>query len=98
MSETETNSPTTTKKLSINQRNEIAAFEVAISRIQANTGLSIMESILHHCNESEIEVELVPKLLSPSLKSKLKKEAIALHFIKARKPRTASAAAVKEQA
>lgn len=80
---------TTTKKLSINQRNEIAAFEVAISRIQANTGLTIMEAILHHCNESEIEVELVPKLLSASLKSKLKKEAVALHFIKARKPREA---------
>ena len=80
--------PSETKKISITQRNEIAAFEVAISRIQSNTGLSVMESILHHCHNSDIEVELVPKLLSLPLKAKLKKEATALHFLKVRKPRT----------
>lgn len=77
------------KKLSVTQRNEIAAFEVAISRIQANTGLTVMEAILHHCGATDIEVELVPKLLSNSLKSRLKKEATELHFLKARKPRAA---------
>lgn len=75
------------KKLSITQRNEIATFEVAISRIQSNTGLTVMEAILYHCNASDIEMELVPKLLSASLKSKLKKEATELHFLKARKPK-----------
>jgi hypothetical protein len=81
------NSGIADKKLPISQRNEIAAFEVAISRIQANTGLTVMEAILFHCSNSDIEVELVSKLLSNQLKAKLKKEAAALHFLKVRKPR-----------
>lgn len=86
----ENKSETGLKKISITQRNEIATFEVAISRIQANTGLTVMEAILFHCSNNNIEVELVPKLLSPTLKSKLKKEATELHFLKARKARKAS--------
>jgi len=76
------------KKISITQRNETAAFEVAVSRIQSNTGLSIMDSIIMYCQRANIEVELAAKLITPALKTKLKKEAVELHFIKTRKSRT----------
>lgn len=61
---------------------ETANFEAEIIRIQKERSLSIMEAILYFCNRSDIEVELVSKLITPSLKTKLKKEAVELHFIR----------------
>ena len=67
---------------------ETANFEAEIIRIQKERSLSIMEAILYFCNRSDIEVELVSKLITPSLKTKLKKEAIELHFIRKSKSKT----------
>lgn len=67
---------------------ETANFEAEIIRIQKERSLSIMEAILYFCNRSDIEVELVSKLITPSLKTKLKKEAVELHFIRKSKSKT----------
>ena len=74
-------------KYDVNSKSShVQVFEATIHTIQKEKGLSIMESILLYCTEKNIEVELSAKLVSPALKSKLKREAMELHCLK--KPKT----------
>jgi hypothetical protein len=81
------NPPTPT----ISAKVEAANFESEIIKIQKERSLSIMEAILYFCNRSDIEVELVSKLITPSMKTKLKKEAVELHFIRKKAPKKSKA-------
>ena len=49
---------------------------------QRNGSLNYIEAIISYCEENEIEFESVPKLLSKTLKEKLKYDAQRLSFMK----------------
>ena len=49
---------------------------------QSNGSLNYIEAIISYCEENEIEFESVPKLLSKTLKEKLKYDAQRLSFMK----------------
>ena len=44
--------------------------------------MNYIDAIIHYCDENEIELETVPKLISKPLKEKLKFDAQQLNFIK----------------
>lgn len=59
-------------------------FSMEIERLvmSSNGHLNYIEAILTFCEENEIEIESVPKLLSKTLKEKLKYDAQRLSFMK----------------
>ena len=51
--------------------------------VKTSKGLiSYIEAVVTYCNENEIEVETVPKLLSKPLKERLRHEAMRLNYMK----------------
>ena len=62
-------------------REEITTFSYEIERICKDKKLSYMEGVIYYCESTGIEVELVAKLVSSALKSKIKIEAEALNFL-----------------
>jgi hypothetical protein len=62
-------------------RDEIVTFSCEIERIVYDKDVSYMDAIILHCEETGLEVELAAKLISDTLKSKIKMEAEDLHFL-----------------
>lgn len=62
-------------------KDEMNTFSMAIETIAKKKSISYMDSILEYCNETGLEVELAAKLISGSLKAKIKLEAEDLHFL-----------------
>lgn len=60
---------------------ENIAFAMHIETIVKDMRLSYIEAIVHYCNENDIEVEIIPKLIPGALLSKIKCEAQALNLI-----------------
>tara|TARA_S200002703_G_scaffold158431_1_gene168777 strand:- start:8325 stop:8576 length:252 start_codon:yes stop_codon:yes gene_type:complete len=53
------------------------------SLVKSSNGLiSYVEAIVTYCQENDIELESVPKLLSKPLKERLRHEAMRLNFMK----------------
>jgi len=50
--------------------------------VQTNVEMSYIEAIIHFCEQNNIDVESVPKLISKPLKEKIKYEAMELNFLK----------------
>ena len=50
--------------------------------VQVNTEMNYIDAIIYFCEQHNIEVESVPKLISKPLKEKLKYEAMELNFLK----------------
>lgn len=61
---------------------EIQKFSKMIDELASKLGLTRMEAILHHCEESGLEVEIASTLISSALKSKITEEAINDNLIK----------------
>ncbi len=59
-----------------------AQFAQDIEAIVKNDNLGYIDAIIHYCEQNEIDVESVPKLVSKPLKEKLKWEATELNFLK----------------
>jgi hypothetical protein len=61
-----------------------AKFSQEVERIvkESNGQLNYIEAVLTYCDENEIELESVPKLLSKTLKEKIKYDAQRLSFMK----------------
>jgi hypothetical protein len=59
-------------------------FSLEVERIvkESSGQLNYIEAVLTYCEENEIEYESVPKLLSKTLKEKLKYDAQRLCFMK----------------
>lgn len=59
-------------------------FSLEVEKIvkESNGQLNYIEAVLTYCDEHEIELESVPKLLSKTLKEKLKYDAQRLCFMK----------------
>lgn len=62
-------------------REEITQFSLEIEKIAVEKDLSYMDAILFYCDQTGFEVELAAKLISNSLKSKIKMEAETLNFL-----------------
>lgn len=61
---------------------EIQKFSKVIEELATRLGLTRMEAILHHCEETGLEVEIASTLVSSALKSKITEEAISENLIK----------------
>ena len=60
-----------------------ARFSQEVERIVLNNkDMNYIDAIIHYCEQNEIELETVPKLISKPLKERLKWDAIRLNFMK----------------
>ena len=60
-----------------------AKFSQEVEKIAVtNHDMNYIDAVLHLCDQNEIEVESVPKLISKPLKEKLKYEAQRLNYMK----------------
>ena len=50
--------------------------------VQVNSDMNYIDAIIHFCEQNNIDVESVPKLISKPLKEKIKYEASELNFLK----------------
>lgn len=57
-------------------------FAQEIEQIVKSSSLNYIDAIVHYCEENNIEIETVSKLVSKPLKEKLKNDAIELNFLK----------------
>ena len=59
-------------------------FSMEIERlVKTSNGLiTYVEAVVTYCQENEIEIETVPKLLSKPLKERLRHEAMRLNYMK----------------
>ena len=70
------------QSLKMPTKNEISEFSDKIIGIAEETGMTIMDSILHYCEETELEVDVASTLISSALKSKIRQEAQELNLLK----------------
>lgn len=52
------------------------------SLVQENVEMNYIDAIIHFCENNNIDLESVPKLISKPLKEKIKYEAMELNFLK----------------
>jgi hypothetical protein len=57
-------------------------FSIDIERFVRDNKCNYIDGIIQYCQENEIEIETVSKLMSKPLKEKLKNNAIDLNFLK----------------
>jgi hypothetical protein len=50
--------------------------------VHTHKDMNYIDAIIHYCEENNIDVESVPKLISKPLKEKIKYEAMELNFLK----------------
>ena len=50
--------------------------------VQINVEMNYIDAIIYFCEQNNIDVESVPKLISKPLKEKIKYEAMELNFLK----------------
>ena len=50
--------------------------------VQTNEDMNYIDAVIHFCEQNNIDVESVPKLISKPLKEKIKYEAMELNFLK----------------
>lgn len=62
-------------------KEEMNTFSLSIETIAKEKQISYMDSIIEYCNNTGLEIELAAKLISGSLKAKIKMEAEDLHFL-----------------
>ncbi len=50
--------------------------------VQVNVEMNYIDAIVYFCEQNNIDVESIPKLISKPLKEKIKYEAMELNFLK----------------
>ena len=63
-------------------KNEISEFSDKIVEIAEETGMTMMDSIVHYCEETGLEIDVASTLISSALKSKIREEAQSLNLLK----------------
>jgi len=61
---------------------EIQKFSALIDSMASELGLSRLEAILHHCNETGLEPEVASTLISKGLKEKIREESTNDNLLK----------------
>jgi hypothetical protein len=62
-------------------KEEITTFSLTIEKLARDKNTSYMDAIILYCEQTGFEVEVAAKLISGTLKSKIKMEAEELHFL-----------------
>lgn len=62
-------------------KDEITTFSFSIETLAKTKELSYMDAIIQYCSDTGLEIEMAAKLVSGSLKAKLKIEAEELNFL-----------------
>jgi hypothetical protein len=62
-------------------KEEITTFSLTIEKLAREKNTSYMDAIILYCEQTGFEVEVAAKLISGTLKSKIKMEAEELHFL-----------------
>lgn len=62
-------------------KDEITTFSLSIETLAKTKEMSYMDAIIQYCSDTGLEIELAAKLVSGSLKAKLKIEAEELNFL-----------------
>ena len=59
-------------------------FSMTIETIvkDSNKSMNYIDAVVHFCEKRDIEIETVAKLIGPTLKEKIKAEALKLNYIK----------------
>jgi hypothetical protein len=63
-------------------KNEISEFSELVNKLSEELHLTRMEAILHHCEQTGLEVDVASTLVSSALKSKIREEAQELNLLK----------------
>jgi hypothetical protein len=63
-------------------KNEISEFSDMIGKLSFMLGTSHMDAIVHHCESTGMEIDVVSTLISPALKAKIREEAEDLNLMK----------------
>lgn len=63
-------------------KSEISEFSDLINELAAREGMTRMEAIVHHCEQTGLEVDVAATLISSALKSKIREEAQEFNLLK----------------
>lgn len=61
---------------------EILTFSRMIEQLSKDEKIDLIDSICHHCAETELEFEVASTLISQALKEKIREQSIALNLIR----------------
>jgi murein endopeptidase len=63
-------------------KNEISEFSDLINELSVSQNMTRMEAIVHHCEQTGLEIDVASTLVSSALKSKIREEAQELNLLK----------------
>ena len=63
-------------------KNEISEFSDLINELATKEGMTRIEAIVHHCEQTGLEVDVASTLISSALKSKIREEAQEANLLK----------------
>lgn len=63
-------------------KNEISEFSDLINELSSKEGMTKLEAIIHHCEQTGLEVDVASTLISSALKSKIREEAQEANLLK----------------
>lgn len=63
-------------------KNEISEFSDLINELATKESMTRLEAIIHHCEQTGLEVDVASTLISAALKSKLREEAQEANLLK----------------
>jgi hypothetical protein len=63
-------------------KNEISEFSELVAKLAATHGVTHMDAIIHHCEQTGMEVDVASSLISSALKAKIREEAQDLNLLK----------------
>jgi CheY-specific phosphatase CheX len=70
------------RKLKVPTKTEINEFSEMISKSVSEMGGTHMDAIIHHCEQTGMEVDVASSLISSALKAKIREEAQDLNLLK----------------
>jgi len=59
----------------------IVDFSYEIEKLVLNKSLSYIDAVIYYCEKNDLEVEVIAKMVTGALKSKIKLEAEDLNFL-----------------
>lgn len=63
-------------------KNEISEFSELINDLASTQGMTRIEAIVYHCEQTGLEVDVASTLISSALKSKIREEAQEANLLK----------------
>lgn len=63
-------------------KTEITDFSLLIDELSQKLKVTRMDAIIHHCEQTGMELELASSLISTALKAKIREEAESLNLLK----------------